>query len=448
MRLGLIAALTAVLWGSACQGDVGTIQVTLVTAPGSTVLDQVTRARLTLDNPLTVVESERGADGSLTLDIDVVAEGTAGTLTLEGFDAGGTLVAYGTTAPLPVAAFEGVVKLYVAPPMSIAEAAVELGSARSDMAQALLTFGVVWAGGRDAAGSPTDDMVIYNVYDHDFQIGLELPESRAEMTAMPGSAGKIFLFGGVDSADNDTGTAWMFDTNVAPAGQYSTLVTDAGLNRSGASAAAIDIDTFMITGDPLVVLDGITNRVRTLSGPALEGTATTVTVNGIPNTLIAGLGSGASGATLFVGNQFIELVAPSEASRTGHAAVTLADGDILIIGGGTLSGLQASAVRYDPEERELTVIPDVLETPRSDAAVAATTDYIIVAGGSDASGVPVANAEILDATTLSRVATLPLLVARTGARAAPLANGQVIIAGGRDVNDAPTATIELFTPRP
>lgn len=447
MKVRSILAALAIIAG--CQGETGTIQVVLVTAPGSDVLDQVSRARLTLDNPLTVVEATRTPGGQLTLDIDVVAEGTAGTLTLEGFDDTDQLIAYGTTAPLPVAAFEGLVKLYVAAPMSIAAAAVELATPRSAMAQSLLSFGVVWAGGRNASGEPTTDMVIYNVYDHDFQVGLDMPEARHDMAAMAGTNGVVYLVGGVTADGVDSEKSWTFDTNAPPAGQYSPMDSNVSLARSGSSAAPVDIEVFLVTGDPVALVDGITRRVSPHdSAMALAGTATTVTVNGTPNTLFAGLGAGVSGATLFVGNNFIELNAPPEASRTEHDAVLLPDGTILIVGGRTLSDLTTSALRYDPTTREMTVLADFLATARVNAAVATTSDYVIVAGGADASGTPIDDVEVFETNTLGRVATLPLQIPRTEALAAPLANGQIVIAGGLDASGAPTAILELFTPQP
>ena len=49
---------------------------------------------------------------------------------------------------------------------------------------------------------------------------------------------------------------------------------------------------------------------------------------------------------------------------------------------------------------------------------------------------------------LAPVVTLPLVVPRTKASALPLPNGQILIVGGVDGSGAPIATIELFTPDP
>ena len=105
-----------------CGGITGTIALELVTAPGSTVLADLTRARLTLSDPLTVVEVERGDDGRFRLELDVLALGPAGQLTFEGFDAGGARRALGRTPGLPVAAIDADVAIYVAAPDTLAAA--------------------------------------------------------------------------------------------------------------------------------------------------------------------------------------------------------------------------------------------------------------------------------------------------------------------------------------
>src|SRR5262249_22631169 len=98
-----LAALL-VIAAAACDGTTGTYTVKLVTAPGSHVLDPVSHAKLALSDPHTIVEADRGADGNFALDIDVSAAGQNATLTFEGTDPTGAIVAWGRTPPLPVAA--------------------------------------------------------------------------------------------------------------------------------------------------------------------------------------------------------------------------------------------------------------------------------------------------------------------------------------------------------
>ena len=95
LGLGLAAGLAA------CGGTTGTLAVDLVTAPDSHVLDAVQRLRLTLTEPHQVVEAVRGAAGfDVALELD--ATSAAGALIVEGFDAGGALVACGQSPQLPL----------------------------------------------------------------------------------------------------------------------------------------------------------------------------------------------------------------------------------------------------------------------------------------------------------------------------------------------------------
>lgn len=439
------ALLAAALALAGCEGNSGTIAVGLVTAPDSTVMDDVVHARLTLSDPPTVVERDVDADGKLRLDLDVEANSEQGTLTFEGFDADDQLVAFGRSPSLPIAAVEASIVIYVAAPLSVAEAPVVLEPKRVDMGATRLAYGVLYAGGRTGAGV-VGDVALYNAYSHEFQVGADLPEPRAAATLLTGSGGLAYIFGGIDSSYQDRATLWGFDTNVAPAGAYTELTSKASLARSGAVGAPLGQETYLVTGDPLVVIDGLSGSAApSASGPPIEGTATTVVVSDSTHTLFTGNGAGSTHAILYADGQFTELAdAPAELARDGHTAVVL-DGDIVIVGGADADGPLASAVRYDVEADQFTVIPDLLATPRRDAAIAAAGDYLVVAGGTDADGGLVGDVEVFD-SELSRVTTLPMVVPRRGAIANALGDGQVIIAGGTDADDAATEVIELFTP--
>jgi len=444
-QVGPIVAAAAALAG--CTGDVGTFGVTLITAPGSTVMDDVTRLRVSLTDPPTVVEAER-QDGGFVVELDVSAGGGTGYVLVEGFSADDQRLAFGRSGPLPIAAYDADLAIYMAAPMSIAEAPVSLQPPRSQMGVSSLAYGTVLIGGRDGDGAPVADVAIYNVYDHDLQVGLDMPEALAAPAVMSGSLGRVFVFGGEDGSGDPSSHLRIFDTNAVPAGAWGSGTSDAALARVGATAAPLGSDAFLVTGDPLVRIDGLVNRaVAFPAAPPLVGTATTVLLDDIPNTLVAGDGAGVTGATVFAINAFTGLeTAPAEISRTGHGAAALPDGDIVIVGGATPSGPQAAAVRYLSRQRDFTVVDGVLVTPRVDAGVAATASYLVVAGGRDASDQVLGDAEIIDADTLAPVTTLPLLVPRTGATATALPDGQVLIAGGTDADGNPIATLELFTP--
>ena len=454
VALELLAIAIAIAVASGCGGVTGTIDLTLVTAPGSTVLDDVAVARLTLSSPRTVVEVARGTDGRFALALDVPAEGGAGDLVFEGLDAGGARVAYGRTPSLPIAAFDGAVAIYVAAPGSLAAAPIELAPPRYALGTAAFPFGVVVAGGTSAAGTTSDAVSIYNVFTHSWQAGLPLFAPRAAMTIGASANGFAYMFGGRDVAGAPTGTLWRFDTTVAPMGQYERLADDPTLARAGAAIALVATEGFVVTGDPAAVVDGITRTLTAATSiPALAGTATSVVAeaDGVDGryALFVGDGSGASGLVRVSSSGTTdETGVPATARRTGHGAVPTADGRVIVLGGAVAGTPIASAIIAAPGPRLYTEQADVLATPRIDAAIAASNGLIVVAGGTDALGAIVGDAEILDAATLRRIATIPMVVPRTSATARPLANGQVLIIGGVDAAGAPIATVELFTPDP
>lgn len=443
-RARLLAAALVVAAG--CGGAQGTIELKLASAPGSHVLADVTHARLTLTDPHKVVEADRGADGKFHLALSVQAKGQLGYVTFEGLDASGKLIAFGRTGPLPIVALNDTITVYVAPPMSLAQAPVMLDPPRTDVGVAELGLGAVLVGGRSAAAAAIDNVDVYDVYRHALEKGAPLPAARANPTAIADPSGVVYVFGGLDSAGNPASDTWSFDTTVAPAGSYAALTSDPSLARAGAAAAELGDGRFFVTGDPPVVIDPVAGGASALNIAATDGTATAVDDGGVTKVLITGADAGAGGAALWDGSTLEPLSGPAALARTGHAAVALPDGDVLVLGGATAAGPIRSAVRYHAADRSFTVLDNFLTTARSGAAVAATPQDIIVAGGRDAAGQIVDNAEVFDASTLAPVAELPMVVPRADAVATPLANGQILIAGGVNGEDDPIGLLELFTP--
>lgn len=438
----------ALLCAAACGGTEGTIQIALVTAPGSDLLERIQRARLILSNPDKVVEAERDEDGHLSLSLQVVAEGQSGAARLEGFDGEGTLIGLGLSPALPVAAVDGTVAMYVAPPLSFAEAPVALEPARSEASGALLPYGAVIAGGRGAGGDPLAALVIYNVYDHELQIGLDLPEPRAQMTALTGPSDLVYLFGGLDAEGAPSADGWRFDTGVSPAGLYLELIADSTLARAGADGAYAGSETFFVAGDPAARIEtGLVLAIEE-AVPAAGGAAATLPISSLaPPVLVVGAGVGSTGAALYQSGVLSEIEGPPELQRTGHALLPLPDGRMLALGGADPEGnALASGVLYDPAEAGFSVVDDLIARPRLGAAIAVTSDVVVVAGGIDAGGVALADAEILDAGDLDALATIPLAGERIGGLALALSNRQVLLASGTTAAGEPVARLELFTP--
>ncbi|WP_428266029.1 hypothetical protein [Haliangium sp.] len=451
----LLAATVGWLGGGCDRG--GTIALSLVSAPDSPVLDQVVRARLTLTDPLAVVEAERDPVGGLALDLDVAAGAAQGSLIFEGFDQDGELVAYGRSGALPIAAINAEVAVYVAAPMSLAAAPAALDPPRSEVGAAPLSFGAVVVGGRTGDGQASAAVEVYSVYQHDFVPVADLPAARVAPAVATGRFDRVYAFGGFDGEGAPTADLYSVDTR---AGFIVVLPAAADeLARAGAAMAALGGDTFAVTGAPAVRIDGVRGSVTPFAdAPDLAGTATSAVVDGVVHAVFAGAGNGSGGAVVLSDGGFRDLPAPAPAGgtdspllRTGHAGVLLPDGSVVVVGGRVEA--EAGAILPDVGMRIRpgadTVEPAlVLASARAEAATAATERFVVVAGGVDETGAVLGDAEVFTADELDPVATLAMVVPRRGATAIPLSNGQILILGGVDESGAPVGTAELFTPSP
>jgi len=421
--LGLCAILAS------CAGETGTIDLSLTTAPGSTILDGVQHLRVTITDPATVVEADRTAAG-FDLVIDVDATGTAGSLIVEGLDSGGSLVAVGSSPPFPVAAINARIVVYMAAPFTIGPSPAGLPVARTGVASGSLTYGLAIAGGQDLAGSKTDSIFIYNTYDHSLLAGMAMPAPRAFQTLAVGSNNSVYLFGGTGSDDVPTGTFWRFDTTIPPLGAYSVLAESIELARAGSSAIQLGVDRYLIPGAPPIDLtfNALTAR-SDLASLSTNGASVAVGVS--PLALFAG-----DPIVRFLDDGFDTLAVSAEEVAT---AAALPQGRVVFASVGAPSTRDLLVV--DAVAGTSTRIPDALSSVRQRAAVAATTRHLVVAGGTDLAGAPVATADIFDATTLAFLVTVPCF-ARSAASAFALPNDQIAIVGGDPANDL----IELFTP--
>lgn len=429
------ALLPLALALSACDGETGTLSVTLTTAPGSALLDSVQTLRMTITNPHQVFTAER-TDGGFQIAVELPATGEVAALHVEGLDAVGTLVANGASPNFPLGAVTGQIAIYMAPPLSIGAAPLALGPARSEIAVASLPYGAIVAGGRLASGAPSDAVEIYNAYDHSIVDGMAMPAPRAGQSAIVGIGNIVYLFGGTDEAGAPTANLWRFDTTAPPAGTYIDVGVKDGFARAGEIAVPIGNERFLISGTPVAVLNGLD-----LSMTAREDIASLppagVTVMASDDTRTS-IFAGADGVTSFRAGTFTSL-AIAEAARAGASVVALPGGQVAVVCGST------DAVRIDAASGAGEVFAGVPSVAKTGCAAAATLRHLVIAGGTTASGVD-ASAEVYDAATLAHVMTVPLVVPRTGAFAIALPNDQILIGGGVDASGAPIETLELFTP--
>ena len=426
-----LAGLAALALCACDSGTTGTVVLTLVTSPDSHVLDRVETMRLTITHPRQVTLAARTSAGfELALEFDAMA--ASGAVIVEGLDASGALIACGQSPAFPVSAINSKVAVYVAPPRSVTVAPAVLDVARSEVAATPLSYGAVIAGGRDLAGAPSSAIAVYNAYVHTMVSGIPLLAPRAGLAMATGVDARVYLFGGTGADGNPTGTLWRFDTTVAPNGAYAQISDQASFARTGEVMVALGSDQFLVTGTP-----------------ALLGTSTTVAarsdIAGLPPAGATATQADGTITSIFAGEQLVRYQAGAFSTlagtgRDGASAAALPDGRIVVVGGGDPASRDLLAI---DASGQVTTIPGALVTARTRPSVIATQRHLVIAGGSDATGAPIATAEILDAATLAPIATLPIL-ARTGAAAIALPTDQVLLVGGTPAS----AQLELFTPEP
>ncbi len=423
------AVLAAVL--GACNASTGVLTLELTTAPGSDLLSRIDRLRLTLSHPAATFEATRTASG-LDLAFEIEAVESDGVLSMEAFDGSGELLAVGQSPPFPLAGTDGAVVIYMAPPYSILQGPVDLSPARWRVAGAPLVFGAVLTGG-DVDGEISASMTIYNVYNHTFAKGADMPMPRSNVTLAANDSGGIYILGGTDEQSGPTSTLYRFQSNIAPAGVYSDLGAHPGLESQGQRAIALGPDRFFVTGaQPALISDSTITPIDGLGDVPPVATAAT-TRDGEP---LAAYVDASLGVGYYTASGESDAFSAGEGS---HIVAGPTPGTATTLGG------SRNAYIVDLEARTATLHPDVLSVARRLPTVTRTARHILVANGFAEDSTLIPSADILDAKTLALLATVPLYP-RAFAVAVPMTNGQILIAGGESPNEPPTGLVELFTP--
>jgi hypothetical protein len=138
----------------------------------------------------------------------------------------------------------------------------------------------------------------------------------------------------------------------------------------------------------------------------------------------------------------------------GHSVTLLADGRVLVAGGGGAEAGNAwkTAELYDPATGTWTATGNMLESRHDHTATLLPDGRVLVAGGlaSFATDGVLASAEVYDPGTGTWTATASMTGTRHGHAASLLADGRVLLAGGHRDRGAPhpavVATTEIFDP--
>lgn len=139
--------------------------------------------------------------------------------------------------------------------------------------------------------------------------------------------------------------------------------------------------------------------------------------------------------------------------RSGHVAVLLPDGTVLVVGGDNVPGGDcpvplASAELYDPETGTWSATGDMVEARIAHTATLLSNDTVLVVGGLgvvDCAPVTAAAVELYDPDTGSWTATGSLREDRSNHTATLLSDGTVLVAGGSG-GTGQLGSAELYDP--
>lgn len=153
--------------------------------------------------------------------------------------------------------------------------------------------------------------------------------------------------------------------------------------------------------------------------------------------VVLGLCGFAATASAAGAGKFVR-VGDMSVERVGHSATLLADGTVLVAGGGT-----AEAAIYDPSTRQFRSTAPMTVSREHHTATLLQDGRVLIAGGRGRS-----SAEIYDPATGTFVETGAMVEDQFGHTATLLANGKVLIAGGERTHPPyPTAAhAELYDP--
>lgn len=133
-------------------------------------------------------------------------------------------------------------------------------------------------------------------------------------------------------------------------------------------------------------------------------------------------------------------------ARSGHAAVRLDDGRVLVIGGWTGSSASGSAELYLPEEGAFEP-GGALSKPRINAQATLLTDgRVLVSGGEVSTGHPTRALDLYDPRR-SAFSVTEMRESRAFHSATRLRDGRVLIVGGHSGRNAVLRSAEIYDPR-
>lgn len=467
----IVLAALALCAIAACGGKSGTLTLNIVTSPADDPFADAATVRFTVGANGEHVTTVPVSMGHFNYKLSYKPDNMTGPVVIEALDGAGAVVAHGRTPYLLLSAVDqGPIAAWVGRPGRVAPAAAALPKATTESASTYVPgLGVLYAGGRDASGAPLADTAVYDVFTHGIITTAPMAKARAGGVAAAVGDINAVVYGGATStgfgnASAVDGTLELFDPTVG-VGVWSPLPVDTFAARAYASTVVLSSGAVVVTGgvdangaaqtSAALISNASGYRLSTLAGAMAAGrvgqaSATVKFPDGEGALLFGGLPAGATGpvAERLLGQSFSVYDVGAAENRVGATATTMPNGDVLVLGGKSAAGAQASGLVITPTVPSATVteLPAALSAARQGHTASLTGSDLVVCGGADGSGAALASCDILDATSYARKATVPLGAARRGHSAEVMETGVVVLAGGVGSDGAPLASMEIYTP--
>lgn len=289
-----------------------------------------------------------------------------------------------------------------------------------------------------------------------FSPAASMSTPRAKQTATRLPDGKVLIAGGIDG-DSSLRSAELFDpaTNTfSPTGNMvsardshtATLLPNGKVLIAGGESVSASSQKSLASAELYDPATGTFTPTADMNRSRLGDTATLL-ANG--TVLIAGGGlANEPRAEIYdpdKGSFTLTGTLTASYGRAGHAAVLLADGKVLLAGGFDFNDILDSAELYDPSSGQFTPTGDLTEY-RSFFTLSLLPDGRVLAAGGLTDGEcgsscePLQVAGIYDPKTGVFTPTGQMLAPHGGHTATVLGNGKVLIAGGE------TSEAELYDP--